>query len=168
MLNWVHRLSSIRSPASRRARNAVDRQLRREVAAASVVPSPDLYRRTLAAVQDATREAPRDAFANPGLVRARPRALIAGYALACVTLVLLTAFAVVYTAGPAPEPSGGLGEQPALVNVSEMLQDLDVSWQDPLLNEARLIAADARKAQRHLMASLSIPTLKEPDPPGDL
>ncbi len=158
MLRWLGRLVVLRRPGRNlNAGLAVERRLAADVESAWVAPPSGLRRRTLAALQ----EAPPDAA--PGA--APPRLLLATYAQAFGLMLLLAAGAFVLrsmTLRPGPVVSDrDRAFMPAIArletSVSRQLEALETSWRDPLLAEARLIAADAREAGAYVLARLPGP-----------
>ncbi|MHC4100543.1 MAG: hypothetical protein ACYS15_12410 [Planctomycetota bacterium] len=138
----------------------VDRRLGLEAAEARVKPSPGLRRRTLAALREATLQ--------PDPAPARRRQIVLAYAAVCalVALVAVTAASHLAALGrqsAAPATSArGAGPLKLLrldtvrleAAVEEQLQLQTESWETPLMEEARLIAADARQAGEYLLARL--------------
>jgi hypothetical protein len=165
MLSWLRRIGYGREPdVTRLARRDVVRRLRAEAEAARAEPSRVLRRRTLTALQDVSL----DATARP----ARSTAPWA-YVGACAAAVLLAAAAVVNTvvppgSPPAPPTTGADGGSGPLILLSIDTARLEAALesrlrlpQEPpeaqLVEEAKLIAADARQAGRHLLTRLPLP-----------
>lgn len=131
----------------------VERRLRSDAHGAFVTPSAALRRRTL----DALREA--DLEGRPAARRAGSPIL--SYGLACGFLFLIGLAAVSWhnepvRIAPAPGPAAGrvnftlfrLGSTPLGDTVRA------ASWDEPLRNEARLLASDAIAAGQVLLAQL--------------
>lgn len=137
----------------------VDRLLRLQAHEARVAPAPELRRRTLAALREATlRREP---------VPARHGATGFAYAAACGLLVLLAAAGALNIAAPrrpAPGPAAAEPGAGALKLLSFRPQRLETAlaarlpgedpWEGPLMEEARLLVADARQARAALLARL--------------
>ncbi len=145
------------SREARTRRRRVERRLRAESLRARRRPSPDLYRRTLAALNDATLEAPP----APARWSAGP-----AYALALLVVLGLGAFAVrlgipgtaddLRPPEAAPTVTGfDMTRFDALLR--QRLDELENTWEAPLRTEAMLLAQDARSAGKYVLASLPLP-----------
>ena len=159
MLKWLDRAFAW-SFESRTRRRRVDRRLRAEVPAAWRDPSPQLRRHTIAALNDAMHQ--------PAPVIAAPRPAGAAYAVAFLSMVVLGVFAVRLSV---TGPSGGehVAKPQSILTgfdttgfdtlIRTQLQGLEDSWESSLPMEAKLIAADARKAGEYVLATLPLPAL---------
>ncbi len=140
------------SREARSHRRRVERRLRAESLAARRQPSPNLYRRTLAALNDATPEAPLAPTRSAG----------PAYALALLVVLGLGALAVRFgipgTTGDLRPPEAG----PILTvfdttRFDALLRQRLDELEAPLRTEAMLLAEDARSAGRYVLAKLPLP-----------
>ncbi|MHC4415652.1 MAG: hypothetical protein ACYS0G_10240 [Planctomycetota bacterium] len=167
MLRWLHRLvSGPNTDGADRVRRDLDRRLREEVHAVRVAPSRDLRRRTLAALQQATWDA--DAFPLPA------RGLRGAYAAAGGLLALAATVAVLRHPVPLDSSTPGPVESrddPITIVIGidttrfdaawkNRVQQLEASWEAPLVAEARLIMDDARDAGSFVLARLPMPQVR--------
>ena len=140
---------------SREARCRVEHRLRAESLSARHRPSADLFRRTLSALNDATRDPPLAPARSTG----------PAYAIALLVVVALGAVAVRFglpgTAGD-PDPTEARVSFAGFDTTRfdafrQRLQRLDDTWEAPLRTEAILLAEDARSAGKYVLASLPLP-----------
>ncbi|MHC4126677.1 MAG: hypothetical protein ACYSWT_12900 [Planctomycetota bacterium] len=138
----------------------VDRLLRLQADEARVAPSPGMRRRTLAALREASLRA------EPLAARQGPMGF--AYAVACGLLVLLAAAAALNFATPRrPQPGpvatdrGGTALNLLSLDTGRLETALEARlslgpdpWEAPLMEEARLLVADARQARAALLARL--------------
>ena len=156
-----------RSSEARRQRRQVEDRLRTEAEWARIEPSRDLYRRTLAALNDvSTLPAPAVSISSP-----LRRGLTGGYALAFVSLVVIGAVAVQLGLPRAANRTGmggpaGSTRTLAIFDTTgfdsmfqRQLKGLNDSWGSPLQTEARLLVRDARTVSTNAMATVSLLTV---------
>jgi hypothetical protein len=138
----------------------VDRLLRLQAHEARIAPEPGLRRRILAALREATLRREQ--------VPARQGPVGFAWAAACGLLVLLCAAAALTLGTPSrplPGPVAAGGGAKALSLLSLDTGRLETAlgtrlspgpdpWEGPLMEEARLLVADARQARAALLARL--------------
>ncbi len=158
MLKWLDRIAFSWKSEARRRRRWVDRRLRAEVPAAWHDPSPQLRRRTIAALNDAMHQ--------PAPVIAAPRPAGAAYAVAFLAMVVLGALAVRLSVTAPSGPDRVAKTQPVFIGfdttgfntlIRTHLQDLEGTLESTLRTEAQFIAADARNAGEFVHATLPLP-----------
>lgn len=167
MLNWFDRMAFVWNTEARRRRRRVERRLRAEVVATRLEPSPGLRRRTIAALNDIAND--------PVSLSASPRTAWTSYVVALLTMIVLGAVAVRLgvTAGPVQQP---VAEPRSILAgfdttgfdrlIRTQLQGLESTWESSLPMEAKLIAADARKAGEYVLATLPLPSMWTLTGPG--
>ncbi len=157
----VHIGFAWRSSEARRQRRQVEERLRAEAMWARIEPSPDLRRRTLAALNDvSTLPAPAVSMISP-----LGRVVAGGRALVFVGLVAVGAVAV-HLGLPRADDGAGTARPariPAVLATTRFdfvlqrqLRELRDTWESPLRTEARLIARDARAVGENALASVSL------------
>ncbi len=163
MLKWLDRIAFSWKSDARGQRRRVDRRLRAEVPAAWHDPSPQLRRRTIAALNDAMYQ--------PAPVIAAPRPAGAAYAVAFLAMVVLGALAVRLSVTAESGPDRVVQPRPVFVGfdttgvktlIRTHLQDLDGTLESTLRTEAKFIAADARNAGEFVLATLPLPATWSP------
>lgn len=155
----VHIGFAWRSSEARRHRRQIEERLRAEAMWSRIEPSPDLRRRTLAALNDvSTLPAPAVSMISP-----LGRVVAGGYALAFVALVAVGAVAV-HLGLPRTDDGAGPARPARIAAVFEttrfdsllqwQFRELQDTWESPLRTEARLIARDARAVGENALASV--------------
>ena len=166
MLKWLRWVVFRRPADEERVRQDVECCLFAEVDEARVAPSPELRRRTLAAL--------REESLRPVPAPRRPLTLLSTYAAAGGLLALVAVVASLdlgeTTPPPAPAVDGGRARPVAIVigfdpsrydGLKQKIQQrLDTSLEAQLVAEARQIFDDARAAGEIVLARLPLPAVR--------